>query len=313
MGEGRYRHMPVMLEKAVAYLRPERGGTFLDGTIGGGGHAERLLQAAPDVRLIGLDIDPAAVAAAENRLREYGDRVRLLNENFRNSAGLLAGYVNEKGLAGALLDVGVSSIQIDDTARGFSFRRSTPLVMRMGGTAGEGRPAADFLNSASEQELGRVFREYGEERKWRAVAREIVRRRRAAPLESSDDLVAALTAALRRSLSMRDKARLFQAVRIAVNDELGALQEGLDGIRELLGPGGRLVVITYHSLEDRIVKDAFREWSRSCVCPPGVPECRCRGVPLGLTLTRRPIRPSAEEVSANPRARSAKLRAWERA
>jgi 16S rRNA (cytosine1402-N4)-methyltransferase len=214
-------------------------------------------------------------------------------------------------LVGALLDLGVSSHQIETTARGFSFRPGTPLIMRMGGTTGGRRPAAAFLNEASEEELGRVFREYAEERRWRRLAREVVRQREARPLETSDDLVEALERALGRPPRPRDKARVFQAVRIAVNRELEALEEGLPRIRDRLAQEGRIVVISYHSLEDRIVKHAFREWSRSCVCPPGLPVCRCRGEPLGRRVVDGPVSPSPEEVRSNPRARSAKLRAWE--
>lgn len=187
------------------------------------------------------------------------------------------------------------------------------MNMRMGGTTGGWRTAADLLNTASEEELGRIFRDYGEERRWRGMSREITRRRRQRPLSTADDLVAAATAALRRPLSQRDKARLFQAVRIAVNEELEALRDGLDAVAGLLKPEGRLVVISYHSLEDRIVKTTFREWSRECVCPPELPVCRCRGEALGHLLTRKPMRPTEAEVLANPRARSARLRGWCRA
>ena len=247
------------------------------------------------------------------RLGVRGDRVDFIEGNFRDAASIVAGLGYENGLSGALLDLGVSSYQIDTTARGFSFRRGTPLNMRMGGTTGGGRTAADILNSASEAELGRMFREYGEERRWRAIAREIVRRRTEAPFRTADELVGALTAVLGPGLDASTKARLFQALRIEVNDEMTALQEALVGIRGLLASGGRFVVISYHSLEDRIVKNAFREWSRACVCPPELPVCRCRGVPLGRVLTRRPVRPTDAEVHRNPRARSGRLRAWEKA
>lgn len=305
-----YEHEPVMPAEVLEYLRPERGGHFLDGTVGGGGHAEEVLAACPTVRLVGLDRDPAAIAAARRRLEAYGDRVRLLQADFRDAADL--GETISNGLAGALLDLGVSSHQIDTTARGFSFRSGTPLIMRMGGTTDDRGPAAQLLNRASEAELGRIFREYGEERRWKALAREVVRRRDERPFELSDDLVAAIEAVLGPRTRAKHKARIFQAIRIAVNDELAALEEGLDGIRGLLATGGRFVVISYHSLEDRIVKHAFREWSRSCVCPPDLPVCRCRGRPLGEMLTRKPLRPSPAEVSRNPRARSARLRAWRR-
>ena len=308
-----FSHEPVLAEEVTELLAPERGGVFLDGTLGGGGHAERLVTAGPDVRLIGLDQDPEALAAARRRLGVRGDRVDFIEGNFRDAASIVADLGYENGLSGALLDLGISSYQIDTTARGFSFRRGTPLNMRMGGTTGGGRTAADILNSATEAELGRMFREYGEERRWRAIAREIVRRRTEAPFRTADELVGALTAVLGPGLDASTKARLFQALRIEVNDEMTALQEALVGIRGLLASGGRFVVISYHSLEDRIVKNAFREWSRACVCPPELPVCRCRGVPLGRVLTRRPLRPTDAEVQRNPRARSGRLRAWEKA
>ncbi|MFQ5746224.1 MAG: 16S rRNA (cytosine(1402)-N(4))-methyltransferase RsmH [Gemmatimonadota bacterium] len=307
-----YEHEPVLLTEVLAWLRPSRcGGLFFDGTLGGGGHAAALLAAHPSVRVLGMDRDPEARAAAGRRLAVFGDRVRICAGDFREAGRALEDVAGGEGLEGALLDLGVSSHQIDRTARGFSFRRSTPLDMRMGGTTGGRRTAADLLAEASEEELGRIFRDYGEERAWRRVARSIVRRRSRRPLRTSDDLVGALEAALGTGLTMRDKARLFQAVRIAVNDELTALEEGLDAIREGLAPGGRIVVIAYHSLEDRIVKRTFRDWSRSCICPPELPECRCRGAALGTTLTKRPVRPTAEEAASNVRARSARLRAWE--
>ncbi len=314
-----FRHEPVMVEEVLEHLEPDRGGWFLDGTVGGGGHAAALLDRFPATRIIGLDRDPEAVAAARRRLERYGDRARIQRTDFRNAREAVRAETDitdiedtDDGLAGALLDLGVSSQQIDTTARGFSFRLDTPLDMRMGGTTSGRRPAADFLNHASEQELGRVFREYGEERRWRKLARAVVRRREEASYETSGDLVETLEDVLGPRLTNQDKARIFQALRIEVNDELGALEEGLGEIRDLLEEGGRMVVIAYHSLEDRIVKNAFRDWSKSCVCPPELPVCRCRGEPLGRTLTSGPLRPGEEEVERNPRARSARLRAWEK-
>jgi len=312
MNERSFEHQPVMADEVLELLGPERGGRFLDATLGGAGHAIRILESSSDTSLIGLDQDPEAVEAAQARLADYGERARVLAGNFREVAALLEEYI-DVGLDGALLDLGVSSHQIDTTARGFSFRRGTPLNMRMGGTTGGWRTAADLLNMASEEELGWIFRDYGEERRWRGMSREITRRRQREPLRTADDLVAAASAALKRPLAPRDKARLFQAVRIAVNEELDALREGMDAILELLRTDGRLVVISYHSLEDRIVKDRFREWSRSCICPPHAPVCQCRGRALGRTLTRKPLRPSEAEVARNPRARSARLRGWAKA
>ena len=309
MTEETFRHTPVMPDEVLWWLRPERGGVFLDATIGGAGHAIRLLETGSAVRVIGIDQDGEAIEAARRRLAPLSERVRLIRANFRDiGRPELAGEVD--GVAGALMDLGVSSHQIDTKARGFSFRPGTPLGMRMDETRRE-RSAADLLNRADEHELGRVFRD-GEERRWRVLSREVVRRRKIRPFSMSNDLVAALSAVLGRPVQEKRKARLFQALRIAVNDELAALGEGLDGIRGRLAPGGRLVVLSYHSLEDRVVKRALREWSAECVCPPGLPECRCRGEPLGRVLTRRPLRPAEEEVARNPRARSARLRAWEK-
>ncbi|WP_420614533.1 16S rRNA (cytosine(1402)-N(4))-methyltransferase RsmH [Candidatus Palauibacter sp.] len=310
MTEETFQHTPVMPDEVLRWLRPECGGVFLDATVGGAGHAIRLLEAGSAVRVIGIDQDAKAIEAARRRLASAGERVELIRANFRDVAR--PGFAAEMdGLAGALMDLGVSSHQIDTQERGFSFRPGTPLRMRMDERARETRSAAELLNRADERELGRVFRD-GEERRWRTLSREVVRRRKIRPFSTSDDLVAALSAVLGRSAQEKQKARLFQALRIAVNDELAALSEGLEGIRGRLAPGGRLAVLSYHSLEDRLVKNAFRDWSADCRCPPGLPECRCRGRSLGRTLTRRPLRPSAEEVTGNPRARSARLRVWEK-
>ncbi|MYH09750.1 MAG: 16S rRNA (cytosine(1402)-N(4))-methyltransferase RsmH [Gemmatimonadales bacterium] len=310
MTEETFQHTPVMPDEVLRWLRPECGGVFLDATVGGAGHAIRLLETGSAVRVIGIDQDAEAIEAARRRLASAGERVKLILANFRDVAR--PGFAAEMdGLAGALMDLGVSSHQIDTQERGFSFRPGTPLRMRMDERARETRSAAELLNRADERELGRVFRD-GEERRWRTLSREVVRRRKIRPFSTSDDLVAALSAVLGRSAQEKQKARLFQALRIAVNDELAALSEGLKGIRGRLAPGGRLAVLSYHSLEDRLVKNAFRNWSADCRCPPGLPECRCRGRSLGRTLTRRPLRPSAEEVAGNPRARSARLRVWEK-
>lgn len=269
-----------------------------------------MLESGSAVLVIGIDQDAEAIEAAKRRLAAAGERARLIQANFREVGR--PGFAEEMvGLAGALMDLGVSSHQIEAQKRGFSFRPGTPLGMQMDETACETESAAELLNRADERELGRVFRD-GDERRWRALSREVVRRRKIRPFSTSDDLVAAQSAVLGRPAREREKARLFQAVRIAVNDELASLREGLEGIRDRLAPGGRLAVLSYHSLEDRVVKNAFRAWSADCLCPPGLPECRCRGRPIGRTLTRRPDRPSAEEVARNPRSRSARLRVWEK-
>ena len=308
-----YSHEPVLGAEVVSLLAPGMGGIWIDATLGGGGHAELLLRSDPSLELIGVDRDPAAIAAASVRLEEYADRVTLVEGNFRDAA-LIAKTRSEEGMVrGALLDLGVSSHQLDTQARGFSFRRSTPLDMRMGGTADGGRTAADVLNVESESELSRIFWEFGEERKSRWLAREVVKRRSTQPFRTSDDFMAACTTVFGSGLSAGTKARLFQALRIAVNDELDALETTLPKLRDVLESEGRLAVIAYHSLEDRVVKTRFRDWSRECVCPPHSPICQCRGEALGTLLTRKPIRPSEQEVARNPRARSARLRGWKRA
>jgi 16S rRNA (cytosine1402-N4)-methyltransferase len=301
-------HHPVLGPESLDFLDPRAGGLYLDGTVGGGGHAFLLMERCPECRLLAVDRDPEALDAARERLAPFRDRVRFLLARF--DAAVDDVEVRDRGLDGALLDLGISSRQVDSAERGFSFRPGTSLDMRM---TPEGTTAAELLNQAGEDELGRIFREYGEEPRGRALAREVVRRRGDRPFETSDDLVAVLYRVLRREPTHQEKARVFQALRMAVNDELTALEHALEGIREALNDGGVLVVIAYHSLEDRMVKHAFREWSRSCVCPPGFPICTCRGRPLGETLTRKPVRPDEGEVARNPRARSAVLRAWRKA
>lgn len=302
-------HEPVMADEVVSLLGPAGEGLYLDGTLGGGGHTRRILEACVGCRVVAVDRDPAALAEAEGALGDLRARVRFVRARFDEA--LDDAEVRDRGLDGALLDLGVSSHQIDDEGRGFTFRRGAPLDMRMDPSEEGG--AVAFLAGADEAELTRVFRELGEEPRARRLAREVVKRRATAPLATSDDLVAALATALGRAPTTQDKARIFQAVRIAVNGELESLARGLPLLRDALRDGGVLVVIAYHSLEDRMVKHAFREWSAACVCAPEAPVCTCRGRPLGETLTRKPMRPSPDEVERNPRARSARLRAWRRA
>lgn len=300
-------HEPVMVAEVLEYLRPERGGRYFDGTLGGGGHAAAILSVGAAAAVIGVDQDAEALDVAGRRLSRFGDRVTLMRANFADAA-----ESDDAPLAGALLDLGVSSRQIDDPARGFSFRAGTPLDMRMAGSSA-GRTAADLLNDLPESELADVFYRYGEERRSRRLAGMVVRRRAEQHFRTSDDLNAVLESFYGPRITMQDRARIYQALRIAVNDELYVLERALESLRERLEPDGVLVVLSYHSLEDRVVKDAFREWSRSCVCPPELPECRCRGVELGVTLTRKPVMAGAAEVAANTRSRSARLRAWRKA
>jgi 16S rRNA (cytosine1402-N4)-methyltransferase len=299
-------HEPVLLSEVLSLLEPARGGLYLDGTLGGGGHSEAILSASADARVVGVDRDPDALAEAGRRLERFGDRFGAREGDFADVAEAL-----EAQLAGALLDLGVSSHQIDELSRGFSFREGSPLDMRMSGRGSQ--TAAAVLNTYSEEELVRVLREYGEEPRVWPVVRRIAARRRERPFEVSEDLVAVLRDVYRYRLTVQDQARVFQALRIEVNREMGSLDRALPALRERLEPAGVLVVIAYHSLEDRRVKNAFREWSRACVCPPELPVCQCRGVPLGETLTRRVVRPTAAEVERNPRSRSARLRAWRKA
>jgi 16S rRNA (cytosine1402-N4)-methyltransferase len=303
-------HAPVMVEEVMAVLRPERGGTYLDGTLGGGGHAEALLERGPDARLIGVDRDPDALAEAGRRLARFGGRVRLVAAPFAEAVE--AAGVAKGGLDGVLLDLGISSHQIDVAERGFTFREGAPLDMRMG-QASAGEPtAADLLNELDEAELANLFWKYGEEKRSRMLGRVIVEMRARAPFATSDHLLEAIGRAMPRA-DAGDRARIFQALRIAVNGEIEQLEAALPAFRDALAPGGVFAVLSYHSLEDRLVKNAFRDWSRACTCPPGLPVCACGGVARGEAITRKAVMASADEVERNVRARSARLRAWRHA
>lgn len=302
-------HAPVLLDETLELLAPAGEGFFLDGTVGGGGHSMAILEACSGCRVLAVDRDPEALAEARRVLASHRDRVRFIRARFDEAA--MDPEARDRGLDGALLDLGVSSHQLDADARGFAFRRGVALDMRMDPELAW--DAGSFLQGADEDRLYQVFRAYGEEPRARRLAREVMKRRETEPFQTSDQLVAAMGSTYGRAPTAQDKARIFQAVRIAVNEELEALERALPALRDVLKAGGVLVVIAYHSLEDRIVKHAFREWSRTCVCPPEIPVCTCRGEPLGETLTRKPVRPSDEEVSENPRARSARLRAWRKA
>ena len=309
---GAIYHVPVLTGEVVDLLRSAK--TVLDGTLGGGGHSEALLESGVQ-RLVGIDRDPEALATARNRLGrfEVAGRFRALRSNYADIDSLPE--LRDERFDGILLDLGVSSHQFDDSARGFTFREAAPLDMRMGssgGDADDGETAADLLNHSDERGLAALFKNYGDEPPSRAarLAREIVRRRAREPFATSDHLVRAIRGALGPRTGPADFARLFQALRIAVNDELDGLRRALPTLRDRLNPGGVMAVITYHSGEDRIVKHAFREWSADCVCPPKQAVCTCRGRALGSTITRRGVVPSESEITRNPRARSAKLRAW---
>jgi 16S rRNA (cytosine1402-N4)-methyltransferase len=294
-------HIPVLAEAVRGWAT---GGTrAVDGTLGGGGHAAILRELGAAV--LGVDRDPAAIAAAQSRLGI--DAIQYLEASFAAPAALAAIVAFHPDRI--LLDLGVSSHQIDTLERGFTFRPGAPLDMRM---TRAGVTARDILNTWPVERLAAVFTDYADERRGRALAKEIVRRRLSASFSVSDDFVNAIRAVLGPRSGPADFARLFQALRIAVNDELETLSTALPALRDALVPGGRLGVITYHSGEDRIVKHAFREWSRACICPPRQPVCTCRGKPLGRVLTKKAIVPEAREVAANPRARSAQFRAFEK-
>ena len=300
-------HVPVLEGPVVGGLRPRPGARLVDATIGLGGHAAALLAAVPDTTLLGLDRDPVALEKTRARLGSFGDRVHLRETSFAAIAPALAS-LGWDGADAILLDLGVSSMQFDDAARGFSFRAAAPLDMRMGPSAA--RDAAEIVNTADERELARILREYGEEPRARAIARAIVRARPLATTTALADLVMRVVG--RGKPGHHPATRTFQALRIAVNDELVALDAFLaDGWR-WLRPGGRLAILAYHSLEDRRVKTAFRYWAAACHCPPHVVRCVCGWRPTVRLLTARALRPDAIEIAANPRARSARLRIVER-
>ena len=309
-------HIPVLAEEVMSMLGPAPGSLQVDATLGGGGHTERILEATdPDGRLLGLDADGAAIARVDGRLRpRFGDRLVLRQANFRDLASVAraAGF---GAVDGTLFDLGLSSYQLADAARGFGFRAGGPLDMRF--DAARGVPASELLATLDADELTALFRRYGEEPNARRIARAIVEARRTAPVATAEDLATLIERVVppnpRRGRRRTHPAtRVFQALRIAVNEELVALQDGLAAAVDLLRPGGRLVVLSYHSLEDRIVKRFLAAERRGCVCPPELPVCVCGRNPRLRLITGKPVVPAAAEVEANPRARSARLRAAER-
>ncbi len=299
------------MAEVLAELVPREGGRVLDGTVGGGGHAAAILErSAPSGRLLGLDVDPLALVTAKRGLARFGDRAVLVRANF----AVCDEVARERGFApvdGVLLDLGLSTLQLADEERGFSFRSSGPLDMRADPDLG--LTAADLVNGWSERDLKRVFVEYGEEPEAGRIAAAIVRRRARGPFHTAADLAAFVAGVkARRPTKTEPATRVFQALRIAVNDELANLAAGLVAALKALRPGGRLAVISFHSLEDRTVKQFFVRESRDCICPPHLPTCVC-GHRAGLrVISRRPLRASAPEVARNPRARSAALRVAEK-
>jgi 16S rRNA (cytosine1402-N4)-methyltransferase len=299
----RNEHIPVLYRQVLEGLEVESGGRYIDATLGAGGHARGILErSAPDGRLLGLDADPEAVEFARAALGVLRERAVLVAGNFRRLRAIAAEHGFE-AVHGVLLDLGISSRQLAQAGRGFSFDRNGPLDMRL--DPGRGRPAAELVNELPEAELANLIWRYGEERQSRRIARAIVSAR---PLDSTGQLANLIASTIGRREKIHPATRTFQALRIAVNDELGALSEVLPQARDLLRPGGRMAVIAFHSLEDRLVKQFFQLESRDCICPPETPVCVCGHRATLQVLTRKPIRPTADEEAHNPRSRSARLR-----
>ncbi len=304
-----FHHIPVLLNECMDGLAIDPAGVYLDGTAGGAGHSREIAKRLTTGRLIALDQDPDAVATATERLK--GLPAQVVRANFRQAPRVLAELGIDK-INGALLDLGVSSHQLDDAARGFSYHADAPLDMRM---SQSGPTAADLVNTLDREELTRILRDYGEEPYAWQIAGKIVSARETQPILTTlqlADLVAAAVPPAERRKHKNPARRTFQAIRIAVNSELDALNEGLDGIFDCLAPGGRLCVITFHSLEDRLVKNKFRRWAQKCTCPPEFPVCACGGKAKAKLITRHPIEAEPDELEENRRSRSAKLRVLEK-
>ena len=308
-----FKHVSVLYEPVLELLNVKADGTYLDGTLGGGGHSYHILERLTEGgRLIGIDQDTDAIAAASERLSRFGDQVTIVHDNYEHIADVLDG-LSVRAVDGILLDLGVSSYQLDNPERGFSYRTDAPLDMRMDRSGS--LTAKEIVNTYSQEELTRILREYGEERCAARIAANIVREREKSPLATTGDLSRIIRASIPGK--MREKGgnpdkRTFQAIRIACNRELDVLRDSLDSMIDLLTPGGRLCVITFHSLEDRIVKNAFRRNENPCTCPPEFPVCVCGKKPKGRVVTRKAIAPTAEELKNNRRSASAKLRVFEK-
>lgn len=305
-------HISVLLQECLDGLDIKPDGIYIDGTLGGAGHSSQIAKRLTTGRLIGIDRDPVALKAAGERLSPYADRVTLVHSNFCE----MANVVKELGLPGVdgiLLDLGVSSPQLDEVSRGFSYMADAPLDMRMNGK--DALTAREVVNTWSQEELRRILWNYGEERYAPQIAAAICRRREEKPIETTLELVDVIRSAMPAS-ALREKQhpakRTFQAIRIAVNDELGSVEKAMEAAIPLLNPGGRLAVITFHSLEDRIVKLAMAEAAKGCTCPPQFPVCVCGKKPIVKLISRKPIVATPEELEANPRSRSAKLRVCEK-
>lgn len=309
-----FKHTSVLLEETIEGLNIKPGGIYVDGTLGGGGHSREIAARLGDGgRLIGIDQDEAAIEAAGKRLSEFGDKVSIVRSNYRNTKAVLAS-LGITGIDGMMLDLGVSSYQLDTQERGFSYRFDTPLDMRM--DTSQSLTAREIINQYDEMELFRVIRDYGEEKFAKNIAKHIVQAREKKPIETTGELneiIRASIPAKMRAEGGHPSKRTFQAIRIECNKELEVLKDSLNELIDLLNPGGRLCIITFHSLEDRIVKMAFKQAANPCTCPPSFPVCVCGKVSQGKVITGKPILPGEEEREENPRSKSAKLRIFEKA
>ena len=309
-----FRHVSVLLPETIEGLNIRPDGIYADGTLGGGGHASEVAARLTEGgRLIGIDQDADAIAAAGERLKPFGDRVTIVRDNYVNMKQVLADLGIE-AVDGICLDLGVSSYQLDTAERGFSYMEDAPLDMRMDRRGV--RTAADLVNECSEQELFRIIRDYGEDRFAKNIAKHIVKARERRPIRTTGELADIIRGAIPMKIQVtggHPAMRTFQALRIALNRELQVLEDSIDEMIGLLNPGGRLCIITFHSLEDRIVKNGFRRNESPCTCPPGFPVCVCGKKSRGTVITKKPILPTKEEEKENPRSRSAKLRIFERA
>ena len=310
------QHIPVLCDKVIEFLKPKPDGVYIDGTVGLGGHSATILEtSAPDGRVIGIDLDLEALAIAEDELRAFGGRCTLVSGNFAEMDALLERH-SVHAVDGILLDLGVSSLQLDTPHRGFSFSHTGPLDMRMNSREGSGREpeasltAMEIVNDSPMNVLVDIFKRYGEERFAKRIAGRVVRARQQRPITTTTQFAEIVKQAVPRKASkIHPATRVFQALRVHVNAELENLEVGLDAAVSLLKPGGCLCVITFHSLEDRIVKRRFQTWAKTCICPPKTPVCICEHSPSVEILTKRPVLPDVAEIQQNPRARSAKLRA----
>ena len=302
------QHIPVMVPEILRYLEVSSGGRYIDCTLGEGGHTKSLLEASnPGGEVLGIDADHEAIEVSKNRLEEYGERFIYDNSNFKNikKIAMKSKFVPCHGI---LFDLGVSSLQLDKESRGFSFRRKAPLDMRF--SINQTLTAQDVLNTFSESEISDILYQYGEERQSRKIAKLIIENR---PLSNADELSDLIKKNIRQTnYKINPSTKTFQALRIYINEELNSLSQALEQSLEILGVGGRMAVISYHSLEDRIVKNFFKKESKYCICPPNIPECDCGHFPKLKIITKKPVSPSQSEIDANKRSRSAKLRVVER-